>query len=317
MAKYLAKYEVVNNRGMKKEGYKLENYIFERIENGPKVAGGGGGTWTFGFLGPDVFTFPRPGHNEPTNKDDRWWKNILKDHTIDQWIQGHLMNGKWAGKGDIWENLVPLTNTTNGYMSDYAEHYVHDYLEASARIEKAANPDNPFERDGYQRNPKSFIKELDKFPYWLGVLYRVIRSIEPYSDKGKFKHAPKFVFLSLKLVRVPKPHRDSGMFDGLIVPESLYAEIESDDIIIPNLSPLTELPENNPLVHLWTKEALPQNIHWDERLVKLSKMYKFEQSRAADIKNGTRRDITFSNGGPIAQDSQDEEKESQDTEMSE
>lgn len=107
------------------------------------------------------------------------------------WIRGHLVNGRWHGRGDTWQNLVPLTSVANTNHAT-VEGYIDNYLLACHRYEDAAHRDD-----------------------WYGVYYCVQASANPFSDpsvtnpKNLYSYAPEFIRITWRAVRIAKPHNVS------------------------------------------------------------------------------------------------------------
>lgn len=159
-----------------------------------------GASWAYAVLGPDL---KRPG-SQQTNTPNATkpgftsgWVGANRPASIfstnrfnmDSWKLGHMINGAWGGSGTSWQNLTPLTHTSNmnhktieGHMNNYlTSSYTYDANSNSVRL------------------------------YWYGIQYLVECSADPFADNGVdvptnlYAYAPEFIRVTWRAVRVLKP----------------------------------------------------------------------------------------------------------------
>jgi len=145
-------------------------------------------------LGPDLAMPGQQGNNVPTAVGAPWNQllvggpplSFVQDGTY-PWIRGHLINGRWGGPGNNWQNLVPLTGTGNANHAT-VEGYIDGFINACYQYEV-----------GGQRAS------------WYGVYYCVQASVNPFSDpnvtnaQNLYSYAPEFIRLSWRAVSIVKP----------------------------------------------------------------------------------------------------------------
>ncbi|MBN4055451.1 hypothetical protein JYU12_01765 [bacterium AH-315-K03] len=158
-----------------------------------------GASWASAILGPDIYA------NQATNNQPSIggfpWDNTRQPSpnlgypqiTFSQdqnftWIRGHLINGRWGGPGNSWQNLTPLTATAN---SNHAaiEALMDNYMWMSSRYDSA----NPYK------------------DHWFGVDYSVVCSQEPFADQTNYtqnnlySYAPAAIRVSWRAIAIEKP----------------------------------------------------------------------------------------------------------------
>ncbi|SDW17065.1 hypothetical protein [Lysobacter enzymogenes] len=145
-------------------------------------------------LGPDLAMPGQQGNNVPTAVGAPWNQlliggpplSFVQDQTY-PWIRGHLINGRWGGPGNNWQNLVPLTGVGNANHAT-VEGYIDGFIAACYQYEL-----------GGQR------------PSWYGVYYCVQASVSPFSDptmtnaQNLYSYAPEFIRVSWRAVSIVKP----------------------------------------------------------------------------------------------------------------
>jgi len=145
-------------------------------------------------LGPDLMMPGAQGSNIPTATGAPWDQLLpagpagtFVTDADNLWVRGHLINGRWGGAGNTWQNLVPLTATGHACQAT-VEGYIDAYLAACYQYEQ-----------GGQR------------PAWYGVYYCVQASQDPWSDANAtadtnlYSYAPAFIKISWRAVAITKP----------------------------------------------------------------------------------------------------------------
>jgi len=146
------------------------------------------------ILGPDLIMPGQQGNNVPTAGGAPWDQllpggpplTFTQDNT-NNWIRGHMINGRWGGPGNTWQNLVPLTATANANHAT-VEGYMDAFLAACYAYETSG------QRDA-----------------WYGLYYCVQSSVNPFSDatttnnQNLYSYAPEFIRILWRAVRILKP----------------------------------------------------------------------------------------------------------------
>ncbi|SDY79190.1 hypothetical protein SAMN04487939_106105 [Lysobacter sp. yr284] len=153
-----------------------------------------GASWAAAVLGPDLKMPDAQQTNYPSVGGAPWDRTLAggpPDTFVDDrppgWIRGHLVNGRWHGRGDTWRNLVPLTTIANPNHAT-VEQYIDNYLDACRRYEEKIQRD-----------------------HWYGVYYCVRASKSPLSDPSEtddvhlYAYAPEFIRIDWCAVRIVKP----------------------------------------------------------------------------------------------------------------
>lgn len=148
------------------------------------------------ILGPDLCMPGVQGNNVPTAVGAPWDAQLpagpAETFTTDgnnNWVRAHLINGRWGGPGNTWQNLTPLTATGNANHAT-VEGYIDAYLAACRQFETSGQ--------GQQ-------------PVWYGVYYCVQASQDPWSDANTtadtnlYSYAPAFIKISWRAVTITKP----------------------------------------------------------------------------------------------------------------
>ncbi|MGO1001146.1 hypothetical protein [Lysobacter sp. CA196] len=146
------------------------------------------------ILGPDLIMPGQQGNNIATALGAPWSEllaggpplTFVQDPTR-AWIRAHLINGRWGGAGNTWQNLVPLISPAYANRAT-VEGYMDAFLAASYRFEM-----------GGQSN------------VWYGIYYCVQSSAKPFSNatatnnQNLYSYAPEFVRIVWRAVRITKP----------------------------------------------------------------------------------------------------------------
>lgn len=145
-------------------------------------------------LGPDLIMPGQQGNNHPTAGGPPWDQPLFGGPGIAfvqdvgfVWVRGHLINGRWGGPGNTWQNLVPLTGVANPNHAT-VEGYIDAYLLASYQYEMAAHRAD-----------------------WYGVYYCVQASASPLShpaltnNANLYSYAPEFIRILWRAVSIAKP----------------------------------------------------------------------------------------------------------------
>lgn len=153
-----------------------------------------GATGASALLGPDLAMPGQQGNNLPTAGGAPW--NLLLpggpplyfiQDTTYPWIRGHLINGRWGGLGNTWQNLVPLTGVGNANHAT-VESYIDNFIAACYQYETGG--------------PR---------PVWYAVYYCVQASVNPFSHPANthpqnlYAYAPEFIRIQWRAVAVTKP----------------------------------------------------------------------------------------------------------------
>jgi len=146
------------------------------------------------ILGPDLIMPGQQGNNLPTAGGAPWDQLLaggppltFTQDNVNTWIRGHMINGRWGGPGNTWQNLVPLTTGANANHAT-VEAYMDAFLAASYAYET-----------GGQRDA------------WYGLYYCVQSSVNPFSDatmtnnQNLYSYAPEFIRILWRAVRILKP----------------------------------------------------------------------------------------------------------------
>ncbi|NEO81642.1 hypothetical protein [Moorena sp. SIO4G3] len=147
-------------------------------------------------LGPDINMPGGETKNPPTAVGYPWDESPPKfaggpagvtfdeDETYD-WVRGHLINGRWGGGGNTWQNLTPLTkiaNPNHGNIESYMDRYLINSLN--------------YENSGYRN-------------CWYGIYYAVQCSTSPFAavpaNNNLYSYAPEFIKITWRAVSVVKP----------------------------------------------------------------------------------------------------------------
>lgn len=153
-----------------------------------------GASWAAAVLGPDLIMPGQQGVNAPTAVGAPWNQLLMGGPPLcfiqdvnNIWVRGHLINGRWGGAGNTWQNLTPLTAIANPNHAT-VEAYIDSFLISAHNYEDAAH-----------RND------------WYGVYYCVQCSAAPFSDPmttnngNLYSYAPAFIKISWRAVSIPKP----------------------------------------------------------------------------------------------------------------
>lgn len=146
------------------------------------------------ILGPDLMMPGVAGSNLATATGAPWDQllpggpagTFVTDPNI-SWVRAHLINGRWGGPGNSWQNLAPLTGVGQANQRT-VEGYIDAFLTACRQYEMA----------GQQ-------------PAWYGVYYCVQASQYPWSqlpttaDTNLYSYAPAFVRISWRAIAIVKP----------------------------------------------------------------------------------------------------------------
>lgn len=146
------------------------------------------------ILGPDLQMPGVQGNNVPTAVGPPWNQLLVGGPPLSfvqdgnyAWIRGHLINGRWGGPGNTWQNLVPLTGVANANHAT-VEGYMDAFIAACYQ----------YETGGYRAD-------------WYGVYYCVQTSANPFSAPGVtnninlYSYAPEFIRILWRAVRIAKP----------------------------------------------------------------------------------------------------------------
>ncbi|ALN63927.1 hypothetical protein GLA29479_3065 [Lysobacter antibioticus] len=145
-------------------------------------------------LGLDLIMPGQQGNNVPTAIGAPW-NQLLPDgpqlmftqDNLNTWIRAHLINGRWGGAGNGWQNLVPMTAPAYANQAT-VEAYMDAFLAASYQYETSG------QRDA-----------------WYGLYYCVQSSVSPFSDaattnkQNLYAYAPEFIRILWRAVRILKP----------------------------------------------------------------------------------------------------------------
>ncbi|QQP94134.1 hypothetical protein [Lysobacter enzymogenes] len=146
------------------------------------------------LLGPDLMMPGQQGNNVPTAVGAPWNQLLIGGPPLAftqdlnyPWIRGHLINGRWGGPGNNWQNLVPLTGVGNANHAT-VEGYIDAFINACYQYET-----------GGQRQS------------WYGVYYSVQSSVSPFSApnmtnaQNLYSYAPEFILVTWRAVSIVKP----------------------------------------------------------------------------------------------------------------
>ena len=160
------------------------------------------GKWGYELLGPDTGKPDRINnlgfHNKPSvtsnvhelfQADNEKKKGRDRRHKNEQgyvkqsngWVLGHLLNASWDGSGHDWNNLTFLTTKTNN-LHKGIEGKVTQFLKMA--------------------NSKDRLSQLET---WFGVQYLIFRSEENLGVTELLKHAPKYIYVRVRFVKLKKP----------------------------------------------------------------------------------------------------------------
>lgn len=145
-------------------------------------------------LGPDLAMPGQQGNNLPTAVGPPWNQLLFGGPPLsfiqdgaNGWIRGHLINGRWGGPGNTWQNLVPLTGVANANHAT-VEGYIDAFIAACYQYEMAAHRTD-----------------------WYGVYYCAQSSANPFShptmtnNQNLYSYAPEFIRIAWRAVRIVKP----------------------------------------------------------------------------------------------------------------
>lgn len=181
-------------------GYEREWYTINQSTKEMKKRSFGA-TYAYAVLGPDLKMPGGEMANTP-NVDAPLWngrpKRITKitfneDKKYEQWIRGHLINGRWGGTGSNWRNLVMLTNHANKTHRDVVESFIDAYLKVS-RFHEQNNKQDPI----------------------YGIYYLVRCSEDSFAGKVNnftdniYSYAPHFIEVSWRAIEIQKPIVDAN-----------------------------------------------------------------------------------------------------------
>lgn len=153
-----------------------------------------GATSATAVLGPDLIMPGQQGNNVPTASGAPWDQLLaggppltFTQDNLNTWIRAHMLNGRWGGAGNSWQNLVPLTALAHSNKAS-VEAYMDAFLAASYHYEI-----------GGQRDA------------WYCLYCCVQSSANPFSDaattntQNLYSYAPQFIRILWRAVRILKP----------------------------------------------------------------------------------------------------------------
>lgn len=145
-------------------------------------------------LGPDL-NMPGQRGNNPATAVGAPWDRVLAggpplsftQDATSPWVRSHLIDGRWGGPGNTWQNLVPLTGVGHANHAT-VKSYIDSFIAACYLYEISG-----------QRTA------------WYAVYYCVQASVRPFShpadtnNQNLYAYAPEFIRILWRAVSVNKP----------------------------------------------------------------------------------------------------------------